>query len=86
MNLNESFFQQNATLLSQGQKQRICLARTLLLDRDVVILDEPFANLDDENIKTIKNYLFEKTKDKILIVVSHKTSLIQNNFENIINI
>lgn len=86
MNLNESFFQQNATLLSQGQKQRICLARTLLLGRDVVILDEPFTNLDDENIKTIKNYLFEKTKDKILIIVSHKTSLIQDNFENIINI
>lgn len=56
---------------SGGEKKRICLARALLRDTDVLILDEPLANLDAETAQRIEDLLLS-IKDKTIIVVSHQ--------------
>lgn len=56
---------------SGGEKKRICLARALLRDTDVLILDEPLANLDSETAERIEDLLLS-IEDKTIIVVSHQ--------------
>ena len=57
--------------LSGGEKKRICLARALLRDTDVLILDEPLANLDDVTASRIEDLLLS-IHGKLLFVVSHQ--------------
>ncbi|KKB07477.1 ATP-binding cassette domain-containing protein [Devosia chinhatensis] len=62
-----------ASMLSGGQKQRVALARTLLRDRAVLLLDEPFSALDDETRGTIRNLVADLTAQQRwhTILVSH---------------
>lgn len=64
---------QTAATLSGGQKQRIALARTLLRDRPVLLLDEPFSALDDDTRHGIRMLVGELTKSEgwHTILVSH---------------
>lgn len=69
----EGFGQQVAATLSGGQKQRVALARTLLRDRPVLLLDEPFSALDDETRILIRNLVRTLTERHgwHTILVSH---------------
>ena len=58
---------------SGGEKKRICLARALLRDTDILILDEPLANLDDATAERIEDVLLS-IRDKTIILVSHQFS------------
>jgi len=60
--------------LSRGQIQRIGLARTLLQKKDIVLLDEPTAALDLELSKIVMEELQSLSKDKTVILISHKIS------------
>ncbi|MDI6686912.1 MAG: ABC transporter ATP-binding protein [Desulfobacterales bacterium] len=64
-------------VLSGGQKQRIALARTLMHDRPIMILDDPVSQVDMETgnliIKTVKSMAGEKT----VIIVSHRLSAVR---------
>lgn len=62
---------ENGANLSGGEKKRICLARALLRDTDILILDEPLANLDEETAAKIEDLLLS-IKGKLLLVVSHQ--------------
>ena len=56
---------------SGGEKKRICLARALLRDTDVLIFDEPLANLDIATAERIEDLLLS-IKNKTILVVSHQ--------------
>lgn len=64
--------------VSGGERQRINLARGLLLDRDILILDEITANLDPETTKKIWKYIFDKYRDKTIIAISHTPELLSH--------
>ena len=74
-NKDETIVGERGDKLSGGQKQRIGLARSLLNKPDLLILDEPTNNLDKNISKDLILNLKKLKKDKILIIVSHDTSL-----------
>ena len=57
--------------LSGGEKKRVQLAMLETENCDVILLDEPIANLDKDNCDMILNSLFE-LKDKLIIIISHQ--------------
>ncbi len=62
---------ENGANLSGGEKKRICLARALLRDTEVLLLDEPLANLDEATAGKIEDLLLSIT-GKTVLVVSHQ--------------
>jgi ATP-binding cassette subfamily C protein LapB len=62
--------------LSGGQRQAIAIARALLLDPPILVLDEPTNMMDNRTEEVFKNELMRQTKDKTLILVTHKGSLL----------
>lgn len=64
--------------LSGGEKQRICIARAMLKNAPVVILDEATAYTDPENEALIQKAISALVKDKTLIVIAHRLSMIQD--------
>lgn len=57
--------------LSGGMRQRVALARTLLEDRPIVLMDEPFANLDIYTRHQLQNLSVELLKSKTVLLVTH---------------
>ncbi len=57
--------------LSGGMKRRVALVRALIVPCDVLILDEPFKGLDEENKKNIIQFTKDKCKGKTVIMVTH---------------
>ncbi len=64
---------EKAMNLSGGMKRRVALARSLLFDSELLILDEPFKGLDDETRESVANVILSRTKGKTLIFSSHDT-------------
>ena len=62
---------------SGGEKQRISIARMLLKDSPIVILDEATAALDGENEKLIQEALDELQRNKTVITIAHRLNTIQ---------
>lgn len=62
---------QPACKLSGGMRRRTALVRALIVPYDLLILDEPFKGLDEENKKTVMDYTKEKSHGKTVIFVTH---------------
>lgn len=58
--------------LSGGMKRRVCLVRAVMADADVLLLDEPFAGLDEESRKSAIKYLLAHRRNRTLILSTHR--------------
>ena len=63
--------------LSGGEKQRLALARAVIMSSKVLLLDEISAALDKENESIIIQYLNELSKTKLIIAVTHHEEMIK---------
>lgn len=69
---------ENACKISEGQKQRIAIARALIKRPKILILDEGLSSLDSQTEDKIIENLRQEFKDSTFIVVSHRLSTVQN--------
>lgn len=64
--------------LSGGEKQRISIARAIMKDSPIIILDEATANVDPENEKDLVSAIDELTKEKTIIMIAHRLKTVRN--------
>lgn len=64
--------------LSGGEKQRIAIARAIMKDAPIIILDEATANVDPENEKELTEAIGNLTKQKTIIMIAHRLKTVRN--------
>jgi tungstate transport system ATP-binding protein len=67
----EGFEKRHARKLSSGEQQRVALARALALKRDVLLIDEPTANLDPANAMIIERAIKDSARSKVVLLSTH---------------
>jgi ATP-binding cassette subfamily B protein len=73
----ETIVGEKGIILSGGQKQRVALARTLLEDKSIIVLDDPISQVDIKTGETIINTIRSMAGKKTIIIVSHRLSALR---------
>lgn len=69
---------EGGTSLSGGEKQRISIARAIMKDAPIIILDEATANVDPENEKELTEAVKALTKEKTILMIAHRLKTVRN--------
>ena len=64
--------------LSGGEKQRISIARAILKDTPIIILDEATSSVDPENEAELQQAIEKLTEDKTVIIIAHRLKTVRN--------
>lgn len=74
----ETVIGEGGATLSGGEKQRIAIARAIMKDAPIIILDEATANVDPENEKELTEAIENLTKKKTIIMIAHRLKTVRN--------
>jgi len=74
----ETIIGEGGASLSGGEKQRISIARAIMKDAPIIILDEATANVDPENEAELTKAIEELTRNKTIIMIAHRLKTVRN--------
>ena len=74
----ETVIGEGGASLSGGEKQRISIARAIMKDASIIILDEATANVDPENEKDLVDAIEALTKEKTILMIAHRLKTVRN--------
>ena len=74
----ETIVGEGGASLSGGEKQRIAIARAMMKDAPIIILDEATANVDPENEKELTNAIENLTSEKTIIMIAHRLKTVRH--------
>lgn len=74
----ETVIGEGGASLSGGEKQRISIARAIMKDAPIIILDEATANVDPENEKELMEAIDALTKEKTIFMIAHRLKTVRN--------
>ena len=74
----ESIIGEGGANLSGGEKQRISIARAIMKNAPIIILDEATANVDPENERDLMKAVEELTEEKTVIMIAHRLKTVRN--------
>jgi zinc transport system ATP-binding protein len=79
----DSFYKRHIKSLSGGQLQRVLIARAIVKNPEILLLDEPMSGVDPKAQKSIYDILIKLNKDMAIILITHDTSVVSSDIGSV---